>query len=91
MKRVSICPVFCVYQWAVVSCWSVVRADKDRLTYGRTGRREQEGAQHAEGGKRGDMTGGYKGRGRRRNVSRQGRKQEGTKRKEMKKGKTGPH
>lgn len=62
-----------------------MRADKDRLTYGRTGRREQEGAQHAEGGKRGDMTGGYEGRGRGRNS--QGRKQERTKRKEMKKGK----
>ncbi len=44
-------PSICVGQIVAAFCWSVQRADRERLPYGKTGRRERERAQHTEGGR----------------------------------------
>lgn len=53
-KKINVMFVFpsiFVHQRVAVSCWSVQRADRERLTYGKAGRREGERAQHTGGGK----------------------------------------
>lgn len=39
---VVVFPSVCVDQIVAVSCWSVQRADREELPYGKTGRRERE-------------------------------------------------